>query len=60
DEGCTPAQLAVAWLLAQPDVTAPIIGASRPEQLVETAKAVGLILSEATLQRLDQVSQPFR
>ncbi len=60
DEGCTPAQLALAWLLAQPDVTAPIIGASRPEQLVETAKAVGLSLSEATLQRLDQVSQPFR
>ena len=60
DEGCTPAQLAVAWLLAQPDVTAPIIGASRPEQLVETTKAVGLSLSEATLQRLDQVSQPFR
>jgi len=60
EEGCTPAQLAVAWLLAQPDVTAPIIGASRPEQLVETAKAVGLSLSEATLQRLDQVSQPFR
>src|SRR5260370_1223104 len=60
DEGCTPAQLAVAWLLAQPDVTAPIIGASKPEQLVETAKAVGLSLSEATLQRLDPVSQPFR
>ena len=60
EEGCTPAQLAVAWLLAQPDVTAPIIGASRPEQLVETAKAVGLRLSEATLKRLDQVSQPFR
>ena len=59
-EGCTPAQLAVAWLLAQPDVTAPIIGASRPDQLVETAKAVGLSLSEVTLQRLDQVSQPFR
>jgi aryl-alcohol dehydrogenase-like predicted oxidoreductase len=60
EDGCTPAQLAVAWLLAQPDVTAPIIGASRPDQLVETTKAVGLKLSEATLQRLDQVSQPFR
>jgi aryl-alcohol dehydrogenase (NADP+) len=60
EHGCTPAQLAVAWLLAQPDVTAPIVGASRPEQLVETAKAVGLSLSEATMQRLDQVSQPFR
>src|SRR5712692_7150096 len=60
EDGCTPAQLAVAWLLAQPDVTAPIIGASRPEQLVETTKAVGLSLSEATMQRLDQVSQPFR
>ena len=60
ENSCTPAQLAVAWLLAQPDVTAPIIGASRPDQLVETAKAVGLSLSEATMQRLDQVSQPFR
>jgi len=60
ENSCTPAQLAVAWLLAQPDVTAPIIGASRPDQLVETAKAVGLSLSEATMLRLDQVSQPFR
>ena len=60
ENGCTSAQLAVAWLLAQPEVTAPIIGASRPEQLVETAKAVGLSLSESTMQRLDQVSQPFR
>src|SRR5438128_7106 len=60
EDGCTPAQLAVAWLLAQPDVTAPIIGASRPEQLVETTKAVGLSLSGATRQRLDLVSQPFR
>jgi len=60
EEGCTPAQMAVAWLLAQPDVSAPIIGASRPEQLVETTKAVGLNLSEATLRRLDEVSQPFR
>jgi aryl-alcohol dehydrogenase-like predicted oxidoreductase len=60
EDGCTPAQMAVAWLLAQPGVTAPIIGASRPDQLVETTKAVGLKLSEATLQRLDQVSQPFR
>jgi aryl-alcohol dehydrogenase-like predicted oxidoreductase len=60
ENGCPPAQLSVAWLLAQPDVTAPIIGASRPKQLVETTKAVGLSLSAATMQRLDLVSQPFR
>ena len=29
--GATPAQLAIAWLLAHPEVTAPIVGADRPE-----------------------------
>jgi len=56
----TPAQVAVAWLLAQPDVTAPLVGASRPEQLVDTVGALDVQLPEAALRRLDEVSAPFR
>ena len=56
----TPAQVAVAWLLAQPDVTAPLVGASRPEQLRDTVGALEVRLPEAALRRLDEVSSPFR
>jgi aryl-alcohol dehydrogenase-like predicted oxidoreductase len=60
ESGHTPAQVALAWLLAQDGVNAPIVGASRPEQLEDTVAAVGLELSAGHLDRLDQVSQPFR
>jgi aryl-alcohol dehydrogenase-like predicted oxidoreductase len=60
EEGCTPAQLALAWLLAQDGVTSPIVGASRPEQLDDSVKAVDLKPSEATLKKLDEVSAAFR
>jgi len=58
-EGCTPAQLAIAWLLAKDGVTAPIVGASRPEQLDDTVRAVELTPSAETLARLDEVSAGF-
>jgi hypothetical protein len=35
--GCSLAQLAIAWVIAQPGITSAIVGASRPEQLRETA-----------------------
>ena len=57
---CTPAQVAVAWILAQPDVTSPIVGASRPEQLVDSAGALEVKLSDVALARLNEVSAPFR
>ena len=41
EAGLTPAQFAVAWALANPDVTSAIVGASRPGQLDDTAKASG-------------------
>ncbi|HEX6351178.1 MAG TPA: aldo/keto reductase [Candidatus Dormibacteraeota bacterium] len=56
----TPAQVAVAWLLVQPDVTAPLVGASRPDQLRDTVGALEVRLPEAALRRLDEVSRPFR
>ena len=44
DLGLTPAQLAIAWVLANPNVSAAIVGASRPEQVVENVKASGVVL----------------
>lgn len=58
-EGVTSGQVALAWLLHQEGVTSPIVGASRPEQLDDSAKALELKLSAAALERLDEVSQPF-
>jgi aryl-alcohol dehydrogenase (NADP+) len=57
--GATAAQVAIAWLLAQPGVTAPIVGASRPDQLDDSVKALDLALAPEQLDRLAQVSQPF-
>ncbi|MDQ6742851.1 MAG: aldo/keto reductase [Candidatus Dormibacteraeota bacterium] len=59
ESGHTPAQVALAWLLAQDGVTAPIVGASRPEQLDDSVGAIGFELSAEQLDRLAQVSQPF-
>ena len=59
ESGHTPAQVALAWLLAQEGVTAPVVGASRPEQLDDSAAAIGFQLSAEQLDRLAQVSQPF-
>ena len=47
--GCSLAQLAIAWVLAQPGITSAIVGASRPEQLRETAKAADLTIDPALL-----------
>jgi aryl-alcohol dehydrogenase-like predicted oxidoreductase len=38
--GCSQAQLAMAWCIANPDVSTAITGATRPEQLVETVKSI--------------------
>ncbi len=58
--GRTPAQVALAWILAQPDVTVPLVVASRPDQLDDTVAAFDLKLSPEHLDRLDRLSQPFR
>jgi aryl-alcohol dehydrogenase-like predicted oxidoreductase len=53
EEGTTPAGLALAWCLARPGVDAVIVGATRPEQVVENARAVDVAVSDATARRLD-------
>ena len=54
--GVSVAQIALAWLLAQPQVTSVIIGAKRSEQLAEIA-AVQVTLSTDELKQLDEVSR---
>jgi aryl-alcohol dehydrogenase-like predicted oxidoreductase len=54
DLGITMAQLAVAWVLQNPNVASAIIGASRPEQVAENVKASGVSLDVETLARIDE------
>jgi len=58
--GLKPATLAVAWVLAQPAVTAPILGASRPDQLDDTLAAVEVKLEDDLLHELDELTREFR
>jgi aryl-alcohol dehydrogenase-like predicted oxidoreductase len=51
----TMAQLAVAWTLQNPDVSAAIIGATRPEQVRENVKASGVTLDQAILAQIDEI-----
>ena len=60
DAGMTLPQMAVAWVLANPAITSPIIGASRPEQLADTLKAVESPLSTELKQRLDDLTAVYR
>jgi aryl-alcohol dehydrogenase-like predicted oxidoreductase len=50
--GVSPAQVALAWLLAQPAVTAPIVGITRPEHLDDAIAAVDLELSDGEVTEL--------
>jgi 1-deoxyxylulose-5-phosphate synthase len=53
--GISMAQLALAWVLREPNVASAIIGASRPEQVEENAAASGIELDDATLRRIDEI-----
>ena len=54
--GVNPATVAIAWLLHQPAVTAPIISANTPEQLADLLPAAQLVLSKEALASLDEAS----
>ncbi|WP_100839178.1 aldo/keto reductase family protein [Kitasatospora fiedleri] len=58
EAGLSLAQLAVAWVLQNPNVSAAIIGASRPEQVTENVKAAGVKLEPALLARMDEILAP--
>ena len=54
DLGITQAQLALAWVLHNPAVAAPIIGASRPEQIAENVEAADIQLDDSTMAAIDE------
>ncbi|KIQ65480.1 aldo/keto reductase [Kitasatospora griseola] len=56
--GLSLAQLAVAWVLQNSNVSAAIIGASRPEQVTENVKAAGVKLEPELLARMDEILAP--
>lgn len=57
ERGCTPSQVALAWLLGRPCLTAPIIGPDLPEQVDEAFAALEVSLEPAEHARLDAVSR---
>jgi len=58
DAGLSPAQLAVAWVLQNPNVSAAIVGASRPEQVAENVKASGVRLDADLMARIEEILAP--
>ena len=60
EAGLSPARLAIAWVLAEPAVTAPIVGASRPEQLDDVLPAADKPMDAALKARLDEMTRPYR
>ncbi len=57
--GLTMAQLAIAWVLQNPNVSSAIVGATRPEQLQDNAKAAGVKLDADLLKSIDEILNPI-
>jgi aryl-alcohol dehydrogenase-like predicted oxidoreductase len=55
EAGLSMAQLAIAWVLQNPNVASAIIGATRPEQVAENVKAAGVTLDAEVLKKIDDV-----
>jgi len=60
EAGMPLARLAVAWMLAEPAITSPIVGASRPEQLDDVLPATEKPLDAALKARLDEMTREYR
>ena len=52
------AQIALAWLIAQPGVTSPIVGARNAKQIQDTAQAASLQLKQEDIDAISQIAQP--
>ena len=55
EAGCTMAQFALAWVLREPNIASAIVGASRPEQVTDNAKASGLTIDPALFARAEAI-----
>lgn len=57
--GITLAQMAIAWVLREPNVSSAIVGASRPQQVDDNVAASGVILPQDALDDIDRVIKPL-
>jgi aryl-alcohol dehydrogenase-like predicted oxidoreductase len=55
DLGLTMAQLAIAWVLQNKNVASAIVGASRPDQIIENAKAADVVLDGSVMKKIDEI-----
>jgi aryl-alcohol dehydrogenase-like predicted oxidoreductase len=55
EAGCTLAQFALAWVLREPNIASAIVGASRPSQVTDNAKASGLHIDPALFARAEAI-----
>jgi aryl-alcohol dehydrogenase-like predicted oxidoreductase len=53
--GLTMAQFGLAWVLANPNISSAIVGASRPEQITDNVKAVGVEIPNEIMKQVDQI-----
>jgi 1-deoxyxylulose-5-phosphate synthase len=60
EAGMSLPTMATAWVMAHPAITAPIVGASRPEQLVDTLAAADVSLDPQLKARLDELTAGYR
>ncbi|HKC63752.1 MAG TPA: aldo/keto reductase [Pyrinomonadaceae bacterium] len=56
DKGCTPAQVALAWVMAQGEDIVPIPGTKHRKYLEENARAINVALTEEDLRRIDEIA----
>ncbi|GFZ79469.1 aldo/keto reductase family protein [Nesterenkonia alkaliphila] len=59
EQGLTLAQLAIAWVLQNPNVASALVGASRPEQIASNVAAAGVQLDQGTMEAIDGVIGPL-
>lgn len=59
EKGCTPAQLALAWVIQQPGITSAIIGPRTLEQLEDSLGALNVQITAEDRQRLDAIAPPY-
>jgi aryl-alcohol dehydrogenase-like predicted oxidoreductase len=58
EHGVPPSQIALAWLLRNPVVSSPIIGATKPQHLEDAVGSLSVKLSDAEVARLEELYQP--
>ena len=58
--GCTPAQIAVAWLLNKPEITSPVVGVSKLSQLEQLVAAADIVLEDDDVTYLEELYQPVQ